>query len=696
VVLAAIASGLWGCGGTTCDTADAGGAPDAIIDGDPARDAGEVSPDATMRDAGDVLPDATMRDAGDVSPDATVRDAGDVSPDATMRDAGEASPDATMRDAGEASPDATMGVVDPALDAPRALAPLSTSTVTSQRPTLRWVNAASIDGAVVELSRTRDFATVEHRLEVTGESVRLSSVLSAGVWFWRLRGRDSRRGTEGTATSPVWWFRVGARSADGDRDGSWGTELDLNGDGYADLAVGSPGADGERGRVDVYYGGPMGIGAMPSVTLRGGAGGDGFGYSVASAGDVNGDGYADLVVGARWADPGGRDRAGTASVYLGSASGVGATPARVLEGAAAEDGFGESVASAGDVNGDGYADLVVGAPYAAPGGRFQAGTASVFLGSASGVSATPARVLEGAAERDEFGSSVASAGDVNGDGYADLVVGAPEADPGGRGNAGTASVFLGSASGVGATPARVLEGAAETDYFGSSVASAGDVNGDGYADLVVGAPGASPGGRMRAGTASVYLGSASGVVARPARVLEGADAEDLFGASVASAGDVNGDGFADLLVGATGADPGGRMWAGTASVFLGSASGVAAMPARVLEGAAAGDQFGRSVASAGDGNGDGYADLVVGAPLADPGGLWSAGTASVYLGSASGVGATPARVLEGADWADQFGSTVASVDTVNRASPTRAPRHHRAIASHARFVRARQREAGAG
>jgi hypothetical protein len=318
----------------------------------------------------------------------------------------------TVRDASDAAPDATM-VVDPALAAPRPLAPLSTSTVTSQRPTLRWVNAASIDGAVVELSRTRNFATVMHRLPVTGESVRVPSALSAGVWFWRLRGRDSGRGTEGMETSPVWWFRVGERSADGDRDRSWGTELDLNGDGYADLAVGSPNADGGRGRVDVYYGGPLDIGTVPSVTLRGVFMGDRFGHSVASAGDVNGDGYADLVVGAPGADPDGREGAGTASVFLGSASGVAARPARVLEGAAAGDQFGWSVASAGDVNGDGYADLVVGALGADPGGRMSAGTASVYLGSASGVAATPARVLEGAASGDVFGWSVASADTVN-------------------------------------------------------------------------------------------------------------------------------------------------------------------------------------------------------------------------------------------------------------------------------------------
>jgi hypothetical protein len=257
-------------------------------------------------------------------------------------------------------------------------------------------------------------------------------------------------------------------------------------------------------------------------------------------------------------------------------------------------------------------------------------------------------------------------------------------------------VFLGSASGVAAAPARVLEGVAAGDTFGRSVASAGDVNGDGFADLVVGARYADPGGRSNAGTASVFLGSASGVSAMPARVLEGAEAGDFFGSSFASGGDVNGDGYADLVVGAMYATPGGRIGAGTVSVFHGSASGVGAAPARVLHGVAAHDVFGGSVASAGDVNGDGYADLVVGAPGASPGGRQSAGTVSVFHGSASGVSAMPARVLEGAASRDHFGSSVASADTVNRASPTGAPRHHRAIASHARLVCARQREAAAG
>jgi hypothetical protein len=134
---------------------------------------------------------------------------------------------------------------------------------------------------------------------------------------------------------------------------------------------------------------------------------------------------------------------GTASVYLGSATGLAATPARVLAGGAAGDYFGGAVAGAGDVNGDGVADVVVGAPYADPGGRSSAGTASVYHGSATGLAATPARVYEGGARDDQFGWSVASADDAHGDGDADIAIGAPATTPGG----------------LAATPAPAVDGA---------------------------------------------------------------------------------------------------------------------------------------------------------------------------------------------------------------------------------------------
>jgi hypothetical protein len=131
------------------------------------------------------------------------------------------------------------------------------------------------------------------------------------------------------------------------------------------------------------------------------------------------------------------------------------------------------VASAGDLDGDGYGDLVVGAYLASPGGRTNAGTANIFHGSASGLPATAATILEGPRALDRFGHAVTRAGDVDGDGYDDLLIGAFNASPGRRSNAGTASFFTGSASGLVSTAARVLEGDAAGDQLGYSVASAG-------------------------------------------------------------------------------------------------------------------------------------------------------------------------------------------------------------------------------
>jgi len=219
------------------------------------------------------------------------------------------------------------------------------------------------------------------------------------------------------------WTAVGENATD--RFGiSVATAGDVNGDGYADLVVGASGYDGNRGKAYVYHGSPAGLGAAPAWTAAGEATDNCFGFSVATAGDVNGDGYADLVVGAYnyWT----YSYEGKVYVYHGSPAGLGAAPAWTdTARGAGDDRFGYSVSSAGDVNSDGYDDLTVGATRFDCDSGYDCGRVYVYHGSPAGLVAAPTWTATGENAYDWFGASVATAGDVNGDGYADLVVGAP-------------------------------------------------------------------------------------------------------------------------------------------------------------------------------------------------------------------------------------------------------------------------------
>ncbi len=564
---------------------------------------------------------------------------------------------------------------------PRQIAPLSTATVTSRRPTLRWALAAGTDGARVDICRDRACTVPIVTFDVRGSTAAPAADLPGGVVFWRLHGRVGT--STGLATGPVWQFWVGARSAAVNT--SWGTTVDINGDGYADVVVGANGARSYTGAVYVYVGSATGLATAPTDSLAGRDGVDAyFGGSVASAGDVNGDGYADIVVGA-W---GANFRTGAAYVYLGSATGLSTAPTTSLTGLdGTEAWFGLSVASAGDVNGDGYADVLVGASRASA----NTGAAYVYLGSATGLATTPATSLAGRVGADGyFGISAASAGDVNGDGYSDIVAGAP----GESAETGAVYVYLGSATGVATTPAISLTARdGIRGDFGFAIASPVDVNGDGYADIAVGAYNAS----VRTGAAYVYLGSATGLATTPATSLTGRDAAGWFGISAASAGDVNGDGYADIVVGAARANSN----TGAAYVYLGSATGLATAPATSMTGRDGADGFfGNFSAGAGDVNGDGYADVVVGAVGASS----NTGAAYVYLGSATGLATTSVTSLVGRDGVNgSFGYAVASAREVNRdaryrggpafADAHRAPRVARERSEPALHTRARAEDA---
>jgi hypothetical protein len=395
-------------------------------------------------------------------------------------------------------------------------------------------------------------------------------------------------------------------------DTSWGTTLDVNGDGYADVVVGAANVP-PGGSASIYLGQTEGLGAVPTTTLASpNPVIDGFGASVASAGDVNGDGYADLIVGVFSTA---RTSEG-AYLYLGGPTGLPGTPSMTLTLPVPDAGLiGTQVASAGDVNGDGYADVIVGV------GSPFVSSAYVYLGSATGLSTTPSITLSAPAgmQNDHFGVSVASAGDVNGDGYGDVVVAGWDAI--------SAVVYLGGPSGLATAPATVLA-SPEGGSVVVAVAGAGDVNGDGYGDVIL--------GDGLTGMAYVYLGSSAGLASTAATALVGPDGrESDYGAAVASAGDVNGDGYGDIVVGAP------NVYA-TAYVYLGGAAGVSTMPfATLMSPGGEFTYFGQSVSSTRDVNG--FADVVVGTD--EPVNGQALGAAYVYPGGPDPT--TPPFALEG-------------------------------------------------
>jgi hypothetical protein len=520
----------------------------------------------------------------------------------------------------------------------RLLAPLSTATVTSWRPTLRWQLAGDSDGAHVQICRDRACTTELTSFDATGTHGAPASDLPSGVLFWRAYARSG--GTTALVSTPTWQFTVGARSAP--IDASWGTTLDVNGDGYADVLVGGDNA------AYLYLGSATGLSSSPDLTLLVPGSGN-YGCSVASAGDVNGDGYADVIVGDDYVN----GFVGRAYVYLGSPTGLSSSAAVTLNGLEGSDTFyGNAVASAGDVNGDGYADVIVGDSVAGD----EPGSAYVYLGSAAGVAASPAvTLLSPGNVTDFFGDSVASAGDVNGDGYGDVIVGA---QLGADNMNGAAYLYLGGAAGLASSPAAILVSPAGTNGgFGWSVASAGDVNGDGYADVIVGAYTANGGTIYNSvGEADVYLGGAGGLALSPAVTLPAPDGVsraggEEFGWTVAGAGDVNDDGYADVVVSIESDEDFSPSYA---YVYLGSASGPAASPSVPLMGPAGADGsgFGYFAAVVGDVNGDGRADIVIGDV--------AMGQAYLYLGSAAGPPSSPSTALSGPASDFLYGQSVAA------------------------------------
>jgi len=316
-----------------------------------------------------------------------------------------------------------------------------------------------------------------------------------------------------------------------------------------------------------------------------------------------------------------------------------------FDGAGPTSELGYAASGAGDVDGDGFADLIVGDPKASPSGIFMAGSAFVY----SGATGDLLLQLDGLAAFDDFGFSVAGAGDVDGDGLADLLVGAPAADPEGRVDAGTAFVFSGATGSL----LFQVDGPADGDALGSAVAAIGDLDGDDFNDLLLGAPLAAPNGLSKAGTVFVVSGNTGLSLWH----LDGAAANDRFGAALSRAGDVDGDGQEDILLGAGFASATGAAQAGAALVFSGATTGQILR----VDGQPADLGFGRAVAQTGDVDGDGFVDFLVGAPFAIPGGLTDVGSAFLYSGATGNL----LRRMDGLESSSWFGWTVAGPGDVD-------------------------------
>lgn len=463
---------------------------------------------------------------------------------------------------------------------------------------------------------------------------------------------------------------------------------DINGDGFDDIVIGAPNADPD-GRIDagesyILFGNSSGFGpnvelsdlnSLGGVVFNGLNEGDNSGF-VSNAGDVNGDGFDDIIIGAPNTDLDGRSNVGETYVIFGSSAGfepsldfstLNGTNGFVLKGIDENDIAGFPVGSAGDFNGDGIDDLILGSIEEDPDGLPGLGQIYIVYGSRDGfapaieladLDGTEGFTLNGIEAGDLTGFSLGSAGDFNGDGFDDVIIGAFEASPGGRSSAGESYLVFGNddnfdsaleLADLNGTNGFVLNGIEEFDRSGFSVSGAGDINGDGFDDVVISADDSSTDGNDFAGVTYVLFGrdgdfspslELDSLDGTNGFVLKGIDENDFSGRVASGVGDINRDGFDDILIGAAQAAPDERIGAGENYLIFGrgqfepeiALSELDGSNGFVFNGINPGDFAGVDVSGAGDFNGDGTDDLIIGAPGASPNGNLTAGQAFVVYG----------------------------------------------------------------
>ncbi len=430
---------------------------------------------------------------------------------------------------------------------PRLIAPISVMRVTSQRPTLHWTLPAGVTGARVQLCSDRPCGHVLMTLDAVGNSVRPTTALSPGVVYWRAYGRAGT--VVGATSSPTWEFVVGHR--DTPVDSSYGRIKDFDGDGYDDLAVGAYGAN-----------------YSPTSEVR-----------------------------------------GAVYIYRGSPSGLSSVPLELPPSSVFE--FGATALHAGDLNGDGLADLVVAnandLPLLPPYGE-ASGSVCVFYGRRSGLSATPdllLRLPSGSIGIGGMGFAMAVVHDINGDGFDDVAIS----------DGWTAWLYLGGPSGIHTIPDGSDPSPPDPSVTGAplveDLGSVGDVNGDGYADVFTAQDNAGVDGATT-GVGALYWGTnrdsptTSPALIPPPRQVAGMNA--FFGLASSSIGDYDHDGSGDFAV------------FGGGYVFLYRGSNAATFtPIQFIDGRSmssfahgAQTAFGSTLGTPGDSDGNGLVDLLVG------------------------------------------------------------------------------------